>query len=185
MQSWLDILGSFVIGGIVLVMIAGFSLRMNQSAQGFLTDTMTQREISTDAEDIDFYLYKIGYRKSGDKILNAEAAKIQYYSDYDNNGTMDTITYSAVNNTNGSITSTVPVMLKINNSQFQVYKVNSFYIVYFDSSGSIISSLKLQQQTNRNIIRSIKITAKFLSKEKVDDKFYLKEYKKIIRIKNI
>jgi hypothetical protein len=85
MSDWLDLVGSFVIGGLVILMITNFKLSINSAAIQNLHSNVIQRQVVSSTEVIEHDIYKVGYRINGDVIMK----QIQWDKVYriDNNGT--------------------------------------------------------------------------------------------------
>ena len=93
MSYWLDLIGSYIMGGTVILMIVGLNVYISNSATDNLYTNIAQSNITTTSEIIHNDFYKIGYKVSGNKIVIADSNQIKFYSDIDNNGTIDSIYY--------------------------------------------------------------------------------------------
>ncbi len=91
-----DILGSIIIGGIVLLMLITFNGNVMQSAGVQTFKTIVQGNLITVTDIIEFDLRKMGYRVSATQdisILYADSNRITFKGDIDDNGVMDTVQY--------------------------------------------------------------------------------------------
>lgn len=99
-STLLDIIGSTVIGGILLLTL----WRVNDSTVDnhyyYSNDLMVQKNLITIVQIIENDFKKIGYCKDPDKIPNptksirlADSSKIRFYTDTDNDGDLDSLYY--------------------------------------------------------------------------------------------
>ena len=93
MSDWLDIAGSFVIGGIIILTFANLNLSISAGASENLFSGIVQGGLTSAADLIEYDFYKIGYRCSGSIIEIADSNEIKFYSDIDNDGVSDEINY--------------------------------------------------------------------------------------------
>jgi len=91
-----DILGSIIIGGIVLLMLITFNGNVMQSAGVQTFKTIVQGNLTTVTDILEFDLRKMGYRISvtqDSSIILADSTRIRFKGDIDDNGIMDTVWY--------------------------------------------------------------------------------------------
>ncbi|HSD62940.1 MAG TPA: hypothetical protein VLB50_04050 [Ignavibacteriaceae bacterium] len=93
MNIILDLLGAFLIGGIVLLLVANLNAYSSETQFASAADLRLQQNAKTLAEIINDDLRKIGYKYSGTAISQADSQKISFYGDINNDGTMDLVTY--------------------------------------------------------------------------------------------
>ena len=97
MAVWIDMFGSFVIGVLLLFNVVVLNTDMTTRAhQGLLTD-MVQNNATAVVQFMASDLRKMGYGVSGTAILQAQSDGIQFLSDMEANGTVDTLFYYASN----------------------------------------------------------------------------------------
>ena len=96
----LDIMGSMVIGGILLITLFRMSDRATESTYNKTGDLTTQQNIATVVGILEYDFRKIGYCADWTKIPNpaksivfADKDKIKYLTDVDRNGKVDTMSY--------------------------------------------------------------------------------------------
>ncbi len=100
MGSALDTFGSFIIGGVVLVMLTALVIRMQQSASDTVLNEISQVSLTDMTQTLERELGIIGYRvPSSQKILAMSNTSITFLSDLGNDGVVDTVSY-ATNTTN-------------------------------------------------------------------------------------
>ncbi len=99
MNQILDIAGSYIVGGIILLAVVGLTLHLSNLSQDVKMVEITHRSLTDLGEIIEHDFNRIGYRvESGDKITSINANAITFLSDIDNDGTIDTIGYSEITN---------------------------------------------------------------------------------------
>jgi hypothetical protein len=96
----LDIMGSIIIGGILLVTLFRLSDRATESTYNKTGDLTTQQNIAAVVGVLEYDFRKIGYCADWTKIPNpaksivfADKDKVKYLTDVDRNGTVDTMSY--------------------------------------------------------------------------------------------
>lgn len=96
----LDIMGSIVIGGILMLTLFRLSDRATESTYNKMGDLTIQQNIATVVSILEFDFRKIGYCADWTKIPNpaksiiyADSNKIKYLTDVDRNGIVDTMSY--------------------------------------------------------------------------------------------
>ena len=100
-------------------------------------------------------------------ICSNQSNRIEYYSDYDNNGTVDTVEFYL--GTVANLSSTMnpndkPIYKELNNDTSQTALsaiVTEFNLVYYDSIGTQLSYSSLSNSSTRNSIRSLRAVIKF------------------------
>jgi hypothetical protein len=189
MSDWLDIAGSFVIGGIVLLTFVNLNLSVTVGAADNLYAGVVQGEVTSSADLIEYDLYKIGYRCSGNKIELADSSEIRFYSDVNNDGVADEIyyflgdaeSYTETGNPNDCLLTRE----KNKEKQCAYIPVVDFKFTYYDSLGQKIDYTLLSSQAERNKIKTIKIRMKCETADKIDDHYEAVEWEKTIKPKNI
>ncbi len=189
MNSVLDILGSVVIGGLVLLLLAQVNSSMRSSNYEQEFDMLNQQRIIGTNEVIRDDFYKIGYRISGNKILVADSTTIKYCSDYDNNGVSDTIRYYLGNKSellNTTNPNDMPLHKILNSGKtLSLESVTNFKLIYFDSSGTKITYASLVNQSNRKLIRGIQLNIDCQSPEPVNNAYESISWQQVIKPKNL
>jgi len=189
MGSLIDILGSFAIGGMVVLMIIAFNLKMQEDSRETFSNQNVQGNTASSAEVFDYYFYKIGYKAPGEKIIYADSNSIKFAADINNDGTPDTTRFflgpkSEMSNTENpddmklyrQDNSAAPVLADI---------VTQFNLTYYDSLNAEINYSVLGSSSERSKIRGIKINLKIESQDKSGDYFPVVEWQKLIRPKNL
>lgn len=189
MSNWLDVVGSFIIGGIAILILANLNFAVNSAASENLYSGIMQRNVTSAADLIDHDFYKIGYRFTGNKVVLADSNEVKFYSDIDNDGISDEIHYY-VSDTKSLMETANPndyiLTRKKNNEKTTTsIAVVEFNLAYFDSLGQTLDYSSLKSQSERDRIRTIGVRMKCESAEMIDGKYEAVEWEKTIKPKNI
>jgi hypothetical protein len=87
MNIILDLMGSTLIGGVLLLLILKLNLYTSNANYYSDNELKLQQNVKTLAEVINYDLRKIGYCYDGTAIVTAEQHRIQFYADMDAPGT--------------------------------------------------------------------------------------------------
>ena len=93
MNLLLDILGSTIIGGMIMLMMINFNIFQTNTQFSSDSELQMQQNAKTLAEIVNHDLRKIGYEYEGNPFIAADSQFISFYSDIDRDGTMDSVTY--------------------------------------------------------------------------------------------
>ncbi len=137
----------------------------------------SQQSIVDFIDILNFDFPKIGHQKIPPKLKpgSLDSNSIAWYSDFDNNGSLDSLTYtlgeiqgSALPNPNVK-----HLYRKINNQNpLQIgLGIVQFKLTYYDSSMTQINYSQLNNVTGVNKIRSIKVQVRVESHYKYDDDY--------------
>ena len=189
MNSILDVIGSFVIGGLVILLLTQINSSIKTSNYEKEFDMLNQSRIITTNEIFKDDLYKLGYRVPGSKILSADSTTIKFCSDYDDDGTVDTIYYYLGNTgelSNTSNPSDKPLYRVFNHGQ-PIFEeaVTNFKMTFYDSSGTEINYTSLVNQTSRNLVRGIQLRIDCESAEKVEGNYESISWQQVVKPKNL
>ena len=93
MSIMLDIMGSVIIAGLMVIMLMKFNIY--QSTTKFASDSelQMQQNSKTLAEIIDHDFRKIGYDYDSTSIVQADSERVSFFSDIDRNGSTDVVSY--------------------------------------------------------------------------------------------
>lgn len=94
MNQSLDLIGSYILGGIVVLALVGLTLSYNGKSQETKLSEIAQYTSEETGKIIENDFDKLGYRVSGNKIINIDSTSITFMADLYNNGTADSVTYS-------------------------------------------------------------------------------------------
>lgn len=97
MQAIYDVIGSILIGGIVLLMLLQFNSSVMEGAAVQTFNSVVQSNITAVGELIEYDFRKMGYRVpvlADSSIVYADSLRITFKGDIDNNGTLERVTYA-------------------------------------------------------------------------------------------
>ena len=146
----LDIIGSVIIGGILLTTLFRMSDRATERTYNQSGDLVVQQNLATVVSTLEFDFRKMGYCADWTKlpdptkiIVYADSNKIKFLTDVDKNGTPDTMLYY-VGPTSELIYTANPrdrFLYRVVNGETHA-KVNlgvtHFNLVYFDADGDVL-----------------------------------------------
>lgn len=146
----LDIMGSMIIGGILLITLFRMSDQATERTYNQKGDLTVQQNVAAVVRVLEYDFRKIGYCKDWKQIpdptkaiVSADAEKIKFLTDVDRNETVDTLSYYA-GPTSELIYTANPrdrFLYRVVNNETPV-KVNlgvtHFKLVYFNSAGAEI-----------------------------------------------
>jgi hypothetical protein len=190
MAYLLDILGSVIIAGMVVMILLTININTTTSSSALLFTTIEQRKITAATELIQYDFYKIGYLIPGEKIAIADSNEIKFYSDIDNDTETDSVHYYLGNTTDLTYTSNPndkPLYRQRNwqDSLLAEIPVVDFNLSYYDSIGNSLDYSSLTNSAGRDLIKSIKIKITVESDEMYADEYRTSEWKKKISPKNL
>ena len=189
MSDWLDIVGSIVIGGIVILILTNINISNSAAATDNLYAGVMQRELTSVADLIEHDFYKVGYRNPGSNIVIADSNGIKFYADIDNDGVPDEINYFRSTVESFAITSNPNDFLlsreKNKETPAASIPVVDFKLTYYDSLGQKIDYALLSSQPERDKIKTLRIRIKCESADMINDNYEAVEWEKTIKPKNI
>lgn len=164
MNYLLDVVFSFIIGGIVVVLLQGLMFNMTRTAGSQTLETIAQSNVTTAADIVLNDLRKMGYGApgSGDSaIIHADPNKIVMKGDLDDNGSYpDSVSYYlGTTKPSGNLNPRTRYLYrKWQNAAGQVMNlgVTQFQFTYYDRSGNQLVAVPCVG--NPSQIRSIKLS---------------------------
>jgi len=196
MSYLLDIVGSMIIAAMVVMILLAVNINNTASSSVILFTTIEQRKITDASELIQYDFYKIGYRIPDEKISVADSIEIKFYTDIDNNSSIDTIhyylgsTYDLSYTTNPNDKPLYRQRNYVDSTNTPIELLNEVQIVdfnlsYYDSIGNSLDYSALTNSAVRDLIKSIKIQITVESDELYADEYQTSEWKKKISPKNL
>lgn len=189
MSDWIDLIGSFAIGGLIVLMVINLNLSVNVAATQNLYSNVTQRQIVSSVEVIEHDIYKIGYRIASDVIEKADSNEIKFKTDIDNNGIDDKIRYYLTDpsSMSGTFNPDDKILWRELNDENSLtpFIVTELNFSYYDSLGQQLDYSSLGDQFYRNMIKIVKVRVETQTGELINDKYETIQWEKIIRPKNI
>lgn len=98
MNILLDILGSSIIGGMILLMVLKLNIFASNANYYSDNELKLQQNVKTLAEILNYDLRKIGYKRSATSMITAQSQRIKFYAELDapgtaGHGTIDIVEY--------------------------------------------------------------------------------------------
>jgi hypothetical protein len=96
MQFLYDVIGSMIIGGIILLMLVSFNSSVMEGSAVQTFNSIVQSNMTSVTDLVEYDFRKMGYRVGtiyDSAIVYADSAKIVMRGDIDNNGTVDQVSY--------------------------------------------------------------------------------------------
>lgn len=177
MSTVLQIILSIIIFGLFMLIVVGVENNVTTYSQQITFDKNSQVSIVELVELFDHDFPKIGHLKLPPRFKpgQLDSNKIIWYSDHDNNGTLDSIYYYASERlgTNSPNPNIRYIYRKINNENPLKVSVGIVYfnIAYFDSAMTQIDYAQLSQVSQINKIRAIRVQLRTESQYKVADNY--------------
>ena len=184
-STLIDILGSTIMGGILLLILLRLNDTSSEKTSNYGGELSLQQNLVTIAQIMEYDFRKMGYCQDWTKfpdptkaIKEANTSKIKFYADIDDNGTMDSITYSL----GGLLTSTPNprdrYFYRTLNNQAPVainLGVSEFYMKYYDALGDSLTAPVSQP----SLINSYEINVKVETVYAYDEKYSMAFWKQI------
>lgn len=147
MPTMLDIIGSFIIGGMVLVAVITLNIDISNNAARMTYDLVVQENMVELTREVEYDFYKIGYRVPSDTaITSADSTDITFLADIDDDGTVESVRYYL--GSPDELTSTPNtedrLLYRVVNSETPKSSnmgVTAFGLKYYDESGNETSDL--------------------------------------------
>jgi len=186
----LDIVGSFIIAGMVIMILLAVNINNNASSSVILFTTIEQQKVTDVSELIEYDFYKIGYRIQDEKIAIADSNEIKFYTDIYNDNLVDSVHYYLGETFDLTVTTNPNDRLlhrrrNDTDSLSTAIPVVDFNLTYFDSIGNTLAYASLTSSGVRELIKSIKIEITVESDEMYDEQYRASEWKKKISPKNL
>lgn len=93
MNILLDLMGSTIIGGLIVSMLINFNVYQSNSIISSDSELQLQQNAKTLAEILNHDFRKIGYRYDNTAFVEADSERISFYSDVDRDGNIELVTY--------------------------------------------------------------------------------------------
>ncbi len=168
MHTLFDIVISVALGGLLLAMLVMFNGNLVEGGTAQSLKIITQTNFTEVTKDVEFNFRKMGYRvptANDSAIVIADSNKIKFKGDFNNDGTVDTLTYflnpaaSGNANTNTHIlnstlnaSATQKINIGITKFRLTYYDANETpYTTYPVSTPSKISSIKVSMNLESTV----------------------------------
>ena len=178
MNTLIDIVGSSVIGLYFVYMIMSFNFKMNDAINTSAQNNLVLWDSITLGQVTDYDFNKIGFRTDSSFVFSkAEEKAIEFYSDLDNNGFVDTVQYILIDSSylsvygNGFNGKGNPADNTANSGDMPLYRivngtvnspdklvslVTDFSIIYHNSAGDSITT-SLTTHVKRKEIKAVTV----------------------------
>jgi hypothetical protein len=188
MATWLDIIGSVIVGSLVLMLLLKVNFQISNNSREISTNGVVQANLSGLGVVVENDLYKIGYRISGtgNKINTSALNQLSYLVDLNNDGTSHTVKYY-LGDTSQAHSSSNPndkPLFKVidNGTPMAMALVRDCQFTYYDSTGTQISDTTIN---GRKLIRILKVYIKSESQDLINNYYQTAEYSRKIKPMNL
>lgn len=183
MTAMLDLIGATLISAFITLMLMTVNNNLSTTASQQYMNTNTQQNMVALTEVFQYDFKNMGYRVTDSiKIRVSEPTYMSFRTDFDNNGTVDSITYYL--GTTSELTSTEnpddkPLYRKVNSNTAVLnnWGITSLRFRYYDSLG-VETSFKSK-------IRSFKVTVSTMSSVKYDNQYSYSNWEKLYKPRNL
>ena len=177
MSNLVGVVVSIILFGFFILIVLALNQNVINATYNSTFEKGSQQSIIELVDLLNFDFSKIGHQKTPPKLKpgSLDSTDIVWYSDIDNNGALDSVTYTL-----GDIKeSKLPnpdirhLYRKINNNNpLQIgLGIVQFKLTYFDSSMTQINYSQLNNAAGVNRIRSIKVQVRVESQYKFEDDY--------------
>jgi len=190
MSQLLDIIGSFITGATIILVIMNLNFQITTSQRENFFNSISQTEVVNFASVVENDIYKIGFQPSTSNIITAATSNtIQFYADIDNDTTAEQIYYTIGDTSSLSGTPNPhdrPVYRRVGTGSLNlVGTAYSLDIAYYDSIGNQLQYASLSSQSARNRIKKISFNYVFESPYPVDGNYQKVQWKKSFNPRNL
>jgi hypothetical protein len=189
MQMVYDIIGSMIIGGMILVMVLGFNANIMEGAGMQTFRTTVQGNMTTLTNILEYDFRKMGYSVATPQdsaIVYADTSRITIRGDFDDNGTIENITYTFNPTTPAGGTNPRTRLLTRAISGMAAQSINvgltKFRLTYYDATGAMFAGNVVATPSK---IRSIKVTLNIESREPYDKNYAGVYWERTIKPSNL
>jgi len=170
MSVMLDIVGSSIIVGMLILTMMGININMSDETYKGLTEFNLHTQSIQLARIMEFDLYKIGYSITKPGIISiADTARIKFYTNLFNvAGAKDSVEYNLAGNVPSSTNPRDKALYRYENTTqvFINYSVTRFRLSYYNSRDSLLSAPVTGGM--RDSIKSVKVFLTLESPEPFD-----------------
>ena len=173
MDSYLTLIGSIVIGGLLLFSVLNFQTDVRQHSFEYSNSLILQQTALSIIELLEQDLRQIGYGYNFPSLAVFALDSITFYADLFDDGVLDTVNYSLsdVSEASGTTNPRDKIFYRSSNSDPQLHDalgVTNFQLIFFDANGDTT--------VNQTEIRNIEVTLSFESTEPYLDRLGTERY---------
>lgn len=182
MHILLDIFGSTIIAGLIMMLILKLNIYSFHSRYASDTELELQQNAKTLAEILSHDLRKIGYEVQGDKIIEADSNRLSFYSDINADGNVNKVTYysgdpSEVTQTSNPYDRILYRIVDTDTSGGPSLGLTRLKFSYLDQSGASTNDLAE--------IEYVKVELFFGSREKIQDEYKFTYWEMTLNPRNL
>ncbi|MBX2975256.1 MAG: hypothetical protein KF721_03915 [Ignavibacteriaceae bacterium] len=188
MGQFIELIGSTIIAGFIILIIINLNIRMNSTAASFVQSSLNQRNAIAIGQILEYDFYKIGFKAGTNKIFQADSGRISFAASLNNDASIDTITYYLSSTSNLANTQNPNDRLlyrRVNQQLSYAGIVTRFYIQYYDSLLNNLTYASLTTQANRNRIKVVKAYIRNELANQKDGTYSPVEWQKEFRPRNL
>ena len=144
MNAYLDLICSFLIGGLLLLNVQRMNGDLVTRSYNGGNEYIAQTSAATLAEVVEYDLQKVGYGVTGAKITSADSTSLTFYADIDRNGAPDSIRYILGGDLPRTMNPCDRMFNRLVNAETPdsiSLGVTDFRFTYYNSSGAATSTL--------------------------------------------
>ena len=173
MDSYLTLIGSIVIGGLLLFSVLNFQTDVRQHSFEYSNSLLVQQTALSIIELLERDLRQIGYGYNFPSLAVSALDSITFYADLFDDGVLDTVNYwvGDVSEASGTTNPRDKIFYRSSNSDPQLHDalgVTNFQLIFFDANGDATM--------NQTEIRTIEVTLEFESTEPYLDRLGTEKY---------
>jgi hypothetical protein len=189
MQVIYDIIGSIIIGGIILLMLTSFNSSVMEGSAIQTFNSIVQSNMTQLTELIEYDFRKMGYRVGtiyDSAIVYADSNKILLRADIDNNGTVENIAYFLdPAKKSGHVNPRSRILYRqVNGAGAQTINlgITRFRMAYYNGADSLIAENPIKSPSQ---IRSIRLAINIESTSPYDTTYAGTTWERSITPKNL
>jgi hypothetical protein len=184
-----DVMGSIIIGGIILLMLLSFNSSLVEGSAVQMFNSIVQSNLSSLTDIVEYDFRKVGYRVGSihdTAIVYADKEKIVMRGDVDNDGTVEQISYSFdAKKKSGQANPRSRVLYRqVNNGPTESINIGltRFQMAYYDSADLLIKENPVKDPTR---IRAIRLAMNIESTSPYDTTYSGATWERTIAPKNL
>jgi hypothetical protein len=183
MSSHLDIIGSVIIAGMIILNFTVFMGERQESQIESTNKITTQTDMSEVTSTLRHDLRKVGYGCDSIPIITATSSTFAFRTDLDNNGKIDTVSYIFTPDLTNTTTKRLLLFRIVNGRKQPGYDLGltDFAFKYYRTN----SYGTLSETTSVTDIHAISVSLRLQSKMKVEDGYQYSQNEFTVSPKNL
>lgn len=175
MNIMLDIVGSFILFGILLLTVLTINSNLNVSSIETFQSLTIQQNLVELVRILDYDFLKMGYGANKPRLQpgSCDSTEIMWLSDNDDDGVVDTVGYFWGRDTVGTSNPRDSLLYRQvgNNTQMMNLGVVSLKFTYYDTTLSTIAYADLDSLSGVNSVRGVRVRITLESLEKIGETY--------------